>query len=130
VPFYNPRYKITLMKLTRLLALMAVLAAAPSVALADDAIAEAMKKYHKGETSLSKKVGAGEASSSELGQILSAYQAMAKVSPPKGTPSSWKEKCDELIAAVTALKGGNKAATSAYKKAVNCKACHDIHKEK
>lgn len=123
---HNP----TLMKLNRIVALLAAVAFSPALFAGEGVIADAMKKFHKGETAPCKKVASGEASASELSAILKSYQDMAKETPAKGTSSSWKEKCDALIAAVTALKSGNKAATSDYKKAVNCKACHDVHKGK
>jgi len=116
------------MKTIRISALAAVLGLSCAYA-GEGAIADAMKDYHKGETSVSKHVGAGDASASDINAILKAYQDMAKATPPKGTGASWKEKTDALIKAVTAIKGGNKAAISDYKKAVNCKACHDVHRE-
>lgn len=100
-----------------------------SVYAGEGVIADAMKDYHKGETSVSKHVGAGDASASDINAILKAYQDMAKATPPKGTAASWKQKVDELIKAVNGIKSGDKSATSAYKKAVNCKACHDVHRE-
>lgn len=116
------------MKTIRISALVAALGLTSAFA-GEGVIADAMKKFHKGETAPCKKVGAGEASASELSAILKAYQDMAKEKPSKGTPASWKEKTDALISAVTALQKGDKSAASAYKKAVNCKACHDVHKK-
>ncbi len=109
-------------------ALLAVFSLSASIRAEDDVISNVMKKFHKGETAPCKKVAKGEASASELADILKAYQDMAKAKPEKGTPASWTEKTNALIAAVTALKGGNKAAAADFKKAVNCKACHDVHK--
>jgi hypothetical protein len=117
------------MKLNRIAASLAFLALSPTV-FAADVIEDAMKKYHKGETSLVKKIGSGEASAAEIGDLLKAYEAMAKESPEKGTPSSWQEKTGAVITALAAMKGGNKAATGDFKKATNCKACHDVHREK
>ena len=108
--------------------LLAALALSGVSAFGSEVIEESMKKFHKGETAPCKAVAGGTASASELDAILKSYQAIAKESPPKGTAASWKEKCDALIKAVTALKGGDKSAAAAYKKAVNCKACHDVHK--
>jgi hypothetical protein len=118
------------MKRTLTQSLVAALALSGISAFGSEVIEESMKKFHKGETALCKEVGAGTASASDLDAILKSYQAIAKETPPKGTSASWKEKCDALIKAVTALKGGDKSAAAAYKKAVNCKACHDVHKGK
>ena len=116
------------MKMIRIPALLALVAASSTAAFGEDVIEKVMKDYHKGETALCKKVGKGEASPSELSTMLKAYQDMAKAKPGKGTPASWKEKTDALINAVTAMSKGDKSAVGAYKKAVNCKACHDVHK--
>lgn len=103
---------------------------AVTTGMADEAIKSAMKNYHKGEEALCKKVGAGEASSSELSDILKGYEAMAKATPPKGATTSWKDKSQALIDAVKGLQSGDASAKGKYKMAVNCKACHDIHKGK
>lgn len=95
-----------------------------------DVIEDAMKNFHKGETAPCKKVAGGTASDAELADILKAYQAMCGAKPPKGTPASWTEKCQALIAAVKQIQSKNPAGVAAYKKAVNCKACHEVHKEK
>jgi hypothetical protein len=118
----------TSMKRT-LLAASLVLGVA-SIGTADEAIKSAMKNYHKGEEALCKKVGAGEASSSELASILKGYEAMAKATPPKGATTSWATKTQALIDAVKGLQKGDASSKGKYKLAVNCKACHDIHKAK
>ena len=118
------------MKRTLLIGLSCILASVMIATAADGPIADAMKKYHKGDTATCKKVSAGTASSAELGDILKAYQAMAGAKPEKGTPSSWKEKCDALIAAVKEIQAKNPKGQGDYKKAVNCKACHEVHREK
>ncbi len=116
------------MKRIVLLGTTCLLASAMLASAADGVIADAMKKYHKGETATCKKVSAGTASSSELADILKAYQAMAGAKPPKGTPASWSEKCKALISAVQEIQAKKPSGIADYKKAVNCKACHDVHK--
>ncbi|MBL9143690.1 MAG: hypothetical protein JNM99_08385 [Verrucomicrobiaceae bacterium] len=116
------------MKLT-LLTLVAV-AFSASFVRADDVIEEAMKKFHKGDTAPCKKVAAGTASDAELADILKSYQAMCGAKPPKGTQASWTEKCQALIAAVKQLQAKDASGAAAFKKAVNCKACHEVHKGK
>jgi hypothetical protein len=93
---------------------------------ADGVISDAMKKFHKGETSVVKKIGEGTASASDVSAMLSAYSAMAKAKPAKGTPLSWEQKTGAVI---TALKG-LPATKGAFKMSTNCKACHDVHKGK
>jgi mono/diheme cytochrome c family protein len=95
---------------------------------AKDPIHEAMEKYHKGKEALCKKVGAGKASKEELTAILAAYKAMAAAKPPKGDMASWKEKSSALVAATQLLVDGKPEGLAKYKEAVNCKACHSIHK--
>ncbi len=116
------------MKLT-LLATLAV-ALSTSFVRADDVIEEAMKKFHKGDTAPCKKVAGGTASDSELADILKSYQAMCGAKPPKGTQASWTEKCQALIAAVKKIQAKDASGTADFKKAVNCKACHEVHKGK
>ena len=116
------------MKRIVLLGTSCLLASAMMASAAEGVIADAMKNNHKGETATCKKVAGGTASASELADILKAYQAMAGAKPPKGTPSSWKEKCDALITAVKEIQAKNPKGAADYKKAVNCKACHEVHK--
>lgn len=83
-------------------------------------IKEAMK-LHKDK--LNQKFAEGKASKEEKEKLLEAYEAMGKNKPPKGDEKAWKEKCDALVKAV------KDDDTTAFKKAVNCKACHDEHKK-
>jgi hypothetical protein len=90
-----------------------------------------MKKFHKapdGVDTVCKKVSSNEASPQELADILKSYEAMASVTPPRGVKSSWDEKCQALISAIKKIQAGDSSGVSAYKKAVNCKACHTLHK--
>lgn len=91
-------------------------------------IAEVMKKYHKGDDALQKKVGNGKASDVELAELLKAYQQMAAEKPPQGDAASWERRCKALITAVEALQKKQNNATSKYKFAVSCKTCHEVHK--
>lgn len=105
------------------------LAAAVSFVSAEGVISDSMKNYHKGETALTNKVKSGEASASELAELLKSYESIAAAKPPKGTPLSWDEKTKALIDGVKAMQK-DPTDVSAFKKAVNCKACHDVHKGK
>jgi hypothetical protein len=58
-------------------------------------------------------------------EVLVKYAAwLAAYKPHKGDPKSWKKKTDALTAAI---KANDQAA---FKKASNCKACHNVHKKK
>jgi hypothetical protein len=117
------------MKHTTLLAALVAVFGTSSV-FADGVISDVMKKYHKapdGQDPLTKKIGNGEGTASEINELLKAYEAMAKEKPEKGLASSWDQKNAALITAVKKLQKDPKD-TSDFKKAVNCKACHEPHK--
>lgn len=116
------------MKKTALALLFAV--ASLGTASADDAIKDVMKKYHKPEDAICKKVGKGEATDADLATLLKAYQTMCAGTPAKGEKAAWVEKCQALIAAVKKVQAKDASGASDYKKAVNCKACHDVFKGK
>ena len=59
---------------------------------------------------------------------MAAYKVLASAKAPKGDEASWKEKTGKLLKAATALQKGAPDAAAAYKEAVNCKACHSVHK--
>ncbi|MCA1962547.1 MAG: hypothetical protein LDL31_01220 [Prosthecobacter sp.] len=111
--------------------LLVLICLSGSPLFADDAIEQAMKKYHKapqGTDPVCKKVSNGEATADQLSELLKAYEAMAAAKPPKGNQASWDEKNQALISAVKKIQGGDASGVSDYKKAVNCKACHSVHK--
>ena len=116
------------MKRIVLLGATCLLATSMMASAADSVISKAMKDYHKGETATCKKVSGGTATPAELADILKSYQAMSGAKPPKGTAASWTEKCKALITAVQKIQAKDASGASDYKKAVNCKACHDVHK--
>ncbi len=99
-------------------------------AAADDAIKDIMKKYHKPEDALCKKVGKGEATSADLSTLLKAYEDMKGATPPKGDKAVWAKNCDALISAVKKVQSKDATGASDFKKAVNCKGCHDGFKGK
>ena len=79
-------------------------------------IEEVMKKGFKAK--LHEDLAANKAVLTKYASWLASYK------PPKGDAESWKKK----TAAVTAAIKANDQA--ALKKAVNCKACHGVHKKK
>ena len=50
--------------------------------------------------------------------------------PTKGDAESWKEKTGALVDAAKAVEEGKEGATKDLKKAMDCKACHTVHKGK
>lgn len=114
------------MKKTTLLTLLLTMAAVQ----ADDVIKASMKKYHKPEDAVAKKVGKGEASDADLADLLKAYQATCAATPPKGEKTAWVEKNKAVISAIKKVQAKDASGTSDFKKAINCKACHDVFKGK
>jgi hypothetical protein len=94
-------------------------------------IAEVMAKYHrapKGTDPTCKKAQDGTASKEELAELVTAYTTLTKSKPPQGDEAGWKEKTAKLLAATKDLHAGKAGAADAYKAAVNCKACHSVHR--
>ncbi|MBM3829983.1 MAG: hypothetical protein FJ406_05535 [Verrucomicrobia bacterium] len=98
---------------------------------AKNPIKDAMAKYHKapkGTDPACKKAGAGQCSKEELAGMVAAYKAMCAAKPPQGDQKKWVQLCTDLVNATAALEKGEDGASDKYKKAVNCKACHDEFK--
>ena len=97
----------------------------------EDAIESVMKTYHKapkGVDPVCKKAAEGKASPEEIKKLITAYTSLTRAKPPKGDEASWKEKTGKLLAAAKGLKKGTPESLAEYKEAVNCKACHSVHK--
>jgi hypothetical protein len=97
----------------------------------DDPIKQVMKIYHKapkGVDPICKKASDGRATPTEIRNLVAAYRTMSAAKPPKGDDASWKEKCARLLSAAEALASGAPDGAAKYKEAVNCKACHSVHK--
>lgn len=77
---------------------------------------------------LCKKVGRGEASDSELQDMVKAFQQMNAATPPKGDAASWKTKTKALVSATQSIQAKDPRGIQEYKLAVNCDACHKVHK--
>jgi hypothetical protein len=101
-----------------------------SPATADDkaglSIKDAMKEHKKG--GLKDKVLEGKASDEEKKKLVDIYTQMAKNKPPKGAEESWKKLNDALIKASKEIVEGKPNGVDDLKKAVNCGACHSVHK--
>ncbi len=94
-------------------------------------IKQGMKAYHKapkGVDPVCKKAADGKATPEELKKLVECYGLLAKAKPPRGDEASWKEKTSKLVAAAQSLQKGEPGAEAKYKEAVNCKACHNVHK--
>lgn len=116
------------------LALTAGLVNFISAAHADDAndaiIKEVMKtcnKAPKGVDALCKKAIDQKATPEELAKLVAEYKKLTTSTPPKGGLADWKEKTTKLYEAANKLKG-DPSAVADFKAAVNCKACHSLHK--
>lgn len=91
-------------------------------------IHDVMEWVHKGKESMAARVRDGKGSKEDLAILIKFYKFLATQKPEKGDAASWKEKTTALLAATEQLNKGEAGAQEAYKKAVNCKACHEAHK--
>ena len=110
-----------------LLTLTSVHAAAP--AKPKYTTEEIMKALHKGDDSVGKRVTKGQGTKEDFAKLVEYYPSLPLNTPPKGDAAAWKEKANAVVAAAKALKADKPGALEAYKKAINCKACHTDHKE-
>jgi hypothetical protein len=114
----------------------AIIFAAPAIRAADaqtdeEIIEGIMKKYHKaprGTDNVAQKFQKGTATPEEVKDLVAAYDKLAKTKPPKGDEKSWKEKTTKLAEAAHALQKNDPNGAAMFKEAVNCKACHSVHK--
>ncbi len=123
--------RITVLSVTVVAAWAAVISQSQGVDGKDEPIKQVMKTYHKapkGIDPVCKKASDGKASSEEIKQLVVAYKTLVSAKPPKGEDASWKEKTSKLLAAAEAMQKGEPDGVTKYKEAVNCKACHSIHR--
>lgn len=113
----------------------AVLAALACVPLALGAtnkpkytIKEVMKEIHKGDDNIGKRVMKGQASKDDINKMVEYYASLPLNDPPRGDKQDWLAKTTALVKASQELKSGAPSALEDYKKAANCKACHQAHK--
>lgn len=127
------RIKVILLgtALVSLLAGIALVQQAYAAEAKEDAIKEVMKTYHKapkGEDPVCKKAVDGKATAEEIKKLVAAYKTLAAAKAPRGDAASWKDKTSKLLAAAEGLEKGGTDGAAKYKAALNCKACHDLHK--
>jgi hypothetical protein len=101
-----------------------------SSASANDVIKDVMKKCFKPEDAVAKKVGKGEASDSEISALIAACQKICAETPSRGDKAEWVKKCQAMVNALKKVQAKDSSGSSEFKKAVNCKACHDVFKGK
>jgi len=116
------------------LALVAGLLAVVPRVNADDAndavIKEVMKtcnKAPKGTDTLGKKVIEQKATPEEIAKLVAEYKKLMSTTPPKGDAADWKKKTTRIYEAAKKLQS-DPSAVADFKEAVNCKACHSLHK--
>ena|SRR6478609_3375177 len=119
-----------------LVGLVTLLAHAEDKSVADKAAtekpkyttSEIMKALHKGNDSLGKKVQNGQGTKEDFAKLVEYYLSLPLNEPPEGSAASWKEKSTALLEAAKALNDGKEGALAQFKKAANCKVCHDVHR--
>jgi len=91
-------------------------------------IEEIMEQAHDEDNGLYKKVLEDKASKEEKAKLLELYTILGQNKPKKGDVKSWKEKTAAMIDAAKDLVADKKDAKDRLMKAVNCIACHKLHK--
>ncbi|HWB04995.1 MAG TPA: hypothetical protein VG796_18340 [Verrucomicrobiales bacterium] len=119
---------IAVATLTGIAMLMAPAFAAEEAAT--PSIKNVMKAGFKGDDSLVKKATKGKLTKEEMARLAEYCAALAKDKPAAGDESSWKEKTAALTKAMAELQSGAAGAAKSFESAVNCKACHDVHRKK
>jgi hypothetical protein len=126
--------KIPFMKYTIALSLFAVFGLASALAgdKNHETIEKVMKKGLKGDESPAAKVIDGAATDEEINSLAALIGTMKGTEAPEGDQADYTKKVDTLIAAIDVIAGGDhdSKAVGAFKKASNCKSCHNDHKPK
>lgn len=91
-------------------------------------IKEVMNALHKGDTALAKKVMGDKGTPEDFNKLVEYYSALPLQTPPTGDARSWDKRTTALVAAAKGLQAGKRGALGDYQDAVNCKACHSLHK--
>ena len=87
-----------------------------------------MEDGFKGKESLSARIAKGQGSTEDFKKMAFLTKELALNKAPKGDLASWTEKTKALQAAAESLAAGKPGALDGFKSAVNCKACHSVHK--
>jgi hypothetical protein len=78
--------------------------------------------------SLFKAVVSGGANQEQKEKLLKLYSDLGKNKPPKGDEEDWKKRTDAIVKAAKDVVDDKEGSLKELKTAVNCKACHDLHK--
>ena len=89
-------------------------------------VSEVMQMAHEG--GLLKKVVDGKPTKADKADLLEMYVALSKNKPPQGDAKSWKDKTTVIVDAAKGVAKDEKGAQAKLKKAVDCMACHKVHK--
>jgi hypothetical protein len=99
----------------------------------DNTIAEIMLKAHQpgrsARRALDQRVIDGRSSEEEKKKLLGLYEALARSKPPKGSEKDWKKRTEAIVEAARAVVKGEEGAAKKLSKALDCKACHERHRE-
>jgi len=87
-----------------------------------------MEEGFKGKTSLAARLGENTASEADKMRMVYLTQQLALNQPTKGDKASWQEKTARLNRAAVALADKLPDSIEAWRAAVDCKACHSVHK--
>lgn len=93
-------------------------------------IHDVMEWSHKGKDSIVAHVRDGKGTDEEIELLVIYYNFMTNAKPPEGDMESWKAKTTALVNSINKVKKKDVNALAEYKEAVNCKACHEVHKPK
>jgi hypothetical protein len=93
-------------------------------------IKKIMLEGHKGEQAPIQTVLSGKADEALLKKFLTYYEFMAAQKPEHGDAASWTAKTTALVDATKGVIAKKDGSVEALKSAINCKACHTIHKPK
>lgn len=91
-------------------------------------VEQIMEDGFEGKESLSARISKGQGNEADFKKMAMLTKELALNKPSKGDLASWTEKTQALQAAADSLVAGKPGALDGFKSAVNCKACHSVHK--
>jgi len=91
-------------------------------------VEQIMEDGFEGKESLSARISKGQGNEADFKKMAMLTKELALNKPSKGDLASWTEKTLALQAAADWLVAGTPGALDGFKSAVNCKACHSVHK--
>lgn len=118
----------TLLAIAVLTAFAAGCASTASQSKPSLSIEQIMEDGFKGKESLCARISKGQGNEADFKKMAFLTKELALNKAPKGDLASWTEKTKALQAAAESLAAGKPGALDGFKSAVNCKACHSVHK--